>query len=121
MAIHLAIALAAATLIGSPNSGTTSPPSDAPATKAETFAATAGQVLGAASACDKIEKGRLDAAAHQVGQAVQGQVADDDELTSAHDMFNSGVAAGRQSVQNGETDCTAAAVRLADLERSVGH
>ena len=121
MAFHLAIALAGATLIGSPDSGTTLPPNDTPATKAETFAAAAGQVLGAASACDKIEPERLDAAAHKVGETVQEEVDDNDELTSAHDMFVDSVAAGRRSVASGDTDCDAAAARLADLERSVQH
>jgi hypothetical protein len=121
MTLHLAIALAGATLIGSPDSGATMPPSDTPATKAETFAAAAGQVLGAASACDEIEKDRLDTAAHQVGEAVQGEVDDEDELTSAHDMFVDSVAAGRRSVTSGETDCDAAADKLAELERSIKH
>ena len=60
MAIHLAIALAGATQIGSPGSGTTTPPTDMPATTAETLAAATGQVLGAASACEEI--GRVEAA-----------------------------------------------------------
>jgi hypothetical protein len=119
MALHLAIALAGATLIGSPESGATMPPGDAPTTRAEALAASAGQVLGAASACDKVEKDRLDAAAHKVGEAVQGEVSDDDELTSAHDMFVEAVVAGRRSVTSGSTDCDAAAAQLADLERSV--
>ena len=121
MALHLAIALAGATLIGSPESGGTLPPGDIPATKAETFAASAGQALGAASACDEIEKGRLDAAAQKVGDAVQGEVGDNDELTSAHDMFVEAVADGRRSVTSGNTDCEAAAAQLADLERAVQH
>ena len=121
MAIRLAIALVGATLIGSPESGTTMPPGDTPPTKAETFAAAAGQVLGAASACDKIEQDRLDNAAHQVGETVQGEVDDDDELTSAHDMFVDSVAAGRRSVTNGDMDCDAAAAKLVELERSIQH
>lgn len=121
MALHLAIALAGATLIGSPDSGTTEPPNDAPATKAETFAAAAGQVLGAASACDKIEKERLDAAAQQVGETVQGEVDDEDELTSAHDMFVENIAAGRRSVASGDTDCDSAAAKLVELERVIQH
>ena len=121
MALHLAIALLGATLIGSPESGTTMPPGDTPPTKAEIFAAAAGQVLGAASACDKIEQGRLDTAAHGVGETVQGEVDDDDELTSAHDMFVDSVAAGRRSIASGDIDCDAAEAKLAELERSIGH
>ena len=121
MGIHLAIALLSATLIGSPESGTTVPPGNMPPTKAETFAATAGQVLGAASACDKIEQGRLDTAAHRVGETVQDEVDDDDELTSAHDMFVDSIAAGRRSIASGDVDCDAAEARLAELERSMGH
>jgi hypothetical protein len=119
MALHLAIALLGATLIGSPESGTTMPPASTPATRAETFAAAAGQVLGAASACDKIGQDRLDSAAHQVGETVQGEVDDDDELTSAHDMFVDNVAAGRRSVASGDIDCDAADAKLAELERSI--
>ena len=119
MALHLAIALAGVTLIGSPDSGSTTPPNEMPVTRAQTLAASAGAVLGAASACDKIEKGRLDSAAQSVGEAVQGEVDDDDELTSAHDMFVEGIAAGRRSIASGDVDCDAAAARLADLERSV--
>ncbi|HKW52656.1 MAG TPA: hypothetical protein VJO12_03125 [Stellaceae bacterium] len=121
MALHLAIALMGATLIGSPDSGTTMPPEGTPATKAETFAAAAGHVLGAASACDKIDQDRLDSAAHQVGETVQGEVDDDDELTSAHAMFVDSVAAGRRSIASGDLDCDAAAAKLADLERSIRH
>lgn len=121
MALHLAIALLGATLIGSSQSGTTMSPGDTPPTKAEIFAAAAGQVLGAASACDKIEQGRLDAAAHRVGETVQDEVDDDDELTSAHDMFVDSAAAGRRSIANGDIDCDAAETRLAELERSIGY
>jgi hypothetical protein len=122
MALHLAIALLGATLIGSPESGMTMPPGDTPPpTKAETFAAAAGQVLGAASACDKIEQGRLDTAAHGVGETVQGEVDDDDELTSAHDLFVDSVAAGRRSIASGDIDCDAAEAKLAELERSIRH
>ncbi|HJT08124.1 MAG TPA: hypothetical protein VJ747_14420 [Stellaceae bacterium] len=121
MALHLAIALLGATLIGSPESGTTVPPGDTPPTRAEAFAAAAGQVLGAASACDKVERDRLDTAAHRVGETVQDEVEDDDELTSAHDMFVDSVALGRRSIASGEIDCDAAEARLAELERSIGH
>ena len=121
MALHLAIALLGVTLIGSPESGAAVPPGAPPPTKAETFAAAAGQVLGAASACDRIEQGRLDTAAHWVGETVQGEVDDDDELTSAHDVFVDNVAAGRQSIASGDTDCDAAEARLAELERSIRH
>jgi len=121
MALNLAIALVGMTLIGSPESGATMPPGDTPPTKAETFAAAAGQVLGAASACDRIEQGRLDMAAHRVGETVQDEVDDDDELTSAHNMFVDSVALGRRSIANGDIDCDAAEARLAELERSIGH
>lgn len=121
MAPHLAIALLGATLIASPGSGTTTPPSDTPPTKAETFAAAAGEVLGAASACDKIEQDRLDTAAHRVGETVQDEVDDDDELTNAHDMFVDSVAAGRRSIASGDIDCDAAEARLTELERSIKH
>jgi hypothetical protein len=121
MLLRLAIALAGATLIGSPDSGTTTAPGNTPATKAERFAAAAGHVLGAASACDAVDKDRLDAAAQQVGEVVQSQVDDDDELTSAHGMFVDNVAAGRRSVSGGETDCDAATAKLAELERSIRH
>ena len=125
MALHLALALAGATLIASPNidngnpdSGTTTPPAESGGTKAETFAAAAGQVLGAASACD-IDKSRLDAAAGKVGDVVEGTIQDQDELTSAHDLFVEAVAAGRKSVASGETNCEAAESQLTDLEQAV--
>lgn len=118
MAFHLPLALAAATLVASPGAGTTAPPGEGAGTKAETFAASSGQVLGAAQACG-VEKARLDAAARNVGKAVQGTVADQKELTSAHDRFIGGVAAGRQSVTSGATDCQAAGTHLSELERTV--
>lgn len=120
MAFHLALALAGATLIASPGAGTTTPPTEGTGTKAETFAASSGQVLGAAQACG-VEKSRLDAAAKNVGEAVQGTVADQKELTNAHDKFVGGVAAGRQSVTSGTTDCQAAGTHLSELERAVQH
>ncbi len=118
MALHLALALAGATLVASPDTGTTTPPAQGAGTKAETFAAASGQVLGAAQACG-VEQSRLDAAAKGVGQAVQGTVADQNELASAHDRFVGGVAAGRQSVASGATDCQAAGTHLGELERTV--
>lgn len=118
MAFHLALALAGATLIASPDAGSTTPPTAGTGTKVETFAATSGQVLGAAQACG-VEKSRLDAAAKNVGEAVQGTVANQNELTSAHDKFVGGVAAGRQSVTSGATDCQAAGSQLSELERTV--
>src|SRR5260221_14632334 len=116
MALHLAIALAGATLIGSPESGGTLPPGDIPATKAETFAASAGQVLGAASACDEIEKGRLAAAGQKVDDAVQGEGGDNDEMTSAHDMFVVAAADGRRPGRNGNTNSEDPAAHFAKLE-----
>ncbi len=118
MAFHLALALAGATLIASPDAGTTTPPTDTGRTKAETFAAASGQVLGAAQACG-VEQSRLDAAAKNVGETVQGSVADQNELTSAHDRFVGGVASGRQSVASGATDCQAAGNQLGELERTM--
>jgi hypothetical protein len=52
---------------------------------------------------------------------VQGEVGDNDELTTAHDMFVEAVAAGRRAVTSGNTDCESAAAQLAELERSVQH
>lgn len=114
---HLFLAAAGALLMASPDSGEMSAPNDK-LTEAEAISAAAGSVLGAAAACEQISKDRIDETASHVADLVAATASDDDELTSAKQLFDDNAAAGQDAVRKGEADCGSIEASLASLEKA---
>jgi hypothetical protein len=115
MVHHLVWALAGATLVGALGPGTGGS-SDQPPADLQTVVTAAGQVLGAATACDGIPQARVQAAAANVGQFAQETAASSEELEAAHAVFAESVHQGGNAVASGRTDCDQVTAALASLE-----
>ncbi len=131
MASRLSFALAGALLAASPALAQQgAPPGSAPSgeaqnpgpelTDAQAFSAAAGKIIGAASACDTISKERVSAAAEKASSLTSSVAADDDELTSAQELFNDAADVGKAAVKNGNASCSAVEVSFAKLEQIEG-
>ncbi|WP_244425404.1 ABC transporter substrate-binding protein [Bradyrhizobium sp. STM 3843] len=84
------------------------------------LASRVGPIVGAASACQAIDQGRVQAIVDKFREVIREASAgasDRDELTR---VFNGFVADGRNRVGASQTDCTTAGRQLAELERSLG-
>ena len=118
MAPHLAPILAGMLLVASP---APAPDDDAgvPLTDAEILSAAAGSILGAAAMCtDTISGDRLSAATDKLATLLSATVTDDDELTSAQQMFVENASAGKHAVETGRTDCRTVEASLVKLEHA---
>jgi hypothetical protein len=111
MVAHLAVALAAFTLVASPD------PALAPPPPADAVAFDLGHLLGAASACGMFDRDRLQAATVKakrlIRQSVERQGADDLEV---NERYRDGVEDGREAVLNDETSCSDVEAGLGGLE-----
>jgi hypothetical protein len=129
MTSYLSLALAGALLIASPALAQQqgAPPGSAPPngksqpgselTDAQAFSAAAGKIIGAASVCDSISKDRVSTAAEKASSLTSSVAADDDELTSAQQLFSDAADVGKQAVKSGNANCSAVEVSLAKLEQ----
>jgi hypothetical protein len=122
MTAYLRFALVGALLFASPtlaqeDSRATAPKVAPELTDAQAFSAVAGKIVGAASACDTIDKDRVSAAAEKVSVIASSVVADDDELTSAQQLFNEATKFGKAAVESGSASCATVEVSLAKLEQ----
>lgn len=116
MVPHAVLALLLAASIAAPATGTAILPSEK-LTDAEALAAAAGRILGAASLCGHITCARMHADIDRVNALLEKVIADDDELTSASQMFWEGVDEGGEALASGETDCLRAEAKLIEMER----
>jgi hypothetical protein len=127
MTAYLRCALVGALLVASPalaqqDSSPGPAPRQAPnagpeLTEAQAFSAVAGKIVGAASACDTIDKDRVSAAAQKVPEITSSVVADDDELTTAQQLFNDATEYGKAAVESGSASCSTVETSLAKLEQ----
>jgi len=131
MTSYLPLALAGALLVASPALAQQgAPPSSAPPggaqkpgpelTDAQAFSAAAGKIIGAASACDTISKERVSAATEKASSLTSSVAADDDELTSAQELFTDAADVGKAAVKSGNASCSTVEVSLAKLEQIEG-
>lgn len=117
MAARIALKLASAMLAGGPPP--VAPDGDDGAdslSDAEAFSAVAGTILGAASACNAIERDRVVAAGQKVSALVLSSASDDDEIDSAWQLFADNLATGKAAVASGVSDCQRVEAALAALE-----
>src|SRR5690348_17067784 len=108
---------AAAMLIGSQDPRVETPTAQ-PTADLQSFAAAAGQVLGAAAVCENIQKARVEKAAAQVGEVAKVAAAGPEELDAAHALFQKSVRDGRLAVASGDTDCQHVSGLLQALEQA---
>ncbi len=118
MAPHLAPLLAGLLLVASPGDNGNDDEGGIPLTMAEQLSAAAGTILGAAAMCRDISGARLSSATGKVAALVSAVVTDDDELTSAQQMFAENASAGKRAVESGRADCHAVEASLAKLEQA---
>jgi hypothetical protein len=117
MGPRLVWVVAGATLIGGLGPATGGP-SDGPSADLQTVVTAAGQVLGAATACDDIPQTRVEEAAASVGQFAQDTAASPEELAAAHAVFAESVQRGGDAVASGRTGCDQVTAALAKLEEA---
>jgi branched-chain amino acid transport system substrate-binding protein len=112
MAVYLVPLLASMLLVAAPDVG------DEPdLTDAEMLSTAAGGILGAAAMCREIPGDRVKAAADQVDTLVSAVIGDDDELTSANELFIKSAGEGKAALASGRTDCRTVEAALTRLER----
>jgi hypothetical protein len=121
MPTHVVLMVAGALLAASPGARVAEPPStampsDQSLTDAQAFSAVAGKIVGAATVCEAISRNRVAAAAAKVEKVASSIADDDDELTSARELFAAGTEAGKKAVRNGNANCDLVEASLARLE-----
>ncbi len=112
--IVIVLALAGATLIAAPDSGSDKYHPDA-AGAAQQRLAQAGEVLGAAWMCPAIDRTRLQAAMRKVEAMIDRGVDDNKQYYAAHNILDKGIDRGKH-----ESDCRRAEAALGDLEKQLG-
>jgi hypothetical protein len=111
--------LAAAIMAATPSAVRAQTDEQQPLTNAEMISASTGLVIGAASACPEVSRERVSAIMDKAAQAVAAAATDEDELTSAHDLFRENAETGRNQVNAGDVDCDQVNVAVAELERGL--
>jgi hypothetical protein len=86
-------------------------------TDAQAFSVAAGRILGAASACDQIDRGRVSSAANKAAELTVAVASDQDELSSAKELMKASAVMGRQAVQDGKADCKVVETAFGKLEK----
>ena len=116
MAVHLPLLLAGAMLIASPGFDSDDPSDQV--SDAQAFSAEAGTIIGAATACNQIDRQRLSAVAQKASDLVQS-IPDQEEAASAATLLATTARSGRAAVEHGAADCTTVEASLRKLEQAV--
>jgi hypothetical protein len=122
MATLIPILLSSALLVASPGTQGDNPAGNdeqgqRELTEAQAFSIAAGRILGAASACDQIERTRVSTAASKAAALTAAVATDDDELSSAKELMKASAVMGRQAVQDGKADCKIVEASFGKLEQ----
>jgi hypothetical protein len=86
--------------------------------QAEAFTIVAN-VLGAATACDRITHGRVSAMARQIGAVATARAVSVEDVSSIDRLLMVSAAAGRQAVDGGQLDCQTVETAFNKLEQIV--
>ena len=125
MAAMIPILFSGVLLAASPGTGNDNPPAnsrqDQQLTDAQAFSIAAGRILGAASACDQIDRGRVSTAANKAAVITAGFATSQDELSTAKDLMKASVDMGRRAVQDGKADCKIVETAFGKLEQVEQH
>jgi hypothetical protein len=131
MASLIPFVLSSALLVASPGNGDTPPGGNnqqdqSPGgndqqgrklTDAQAFSVAAGRILGAASACDQIDRARVSTAASKAATLTAAVAADEDELSTARQLMKASALVGRQTVEDGKADCNVVESSFSKLEK----
>jgi hypothetical protein len=122
MATLISILFSGVLLIASPGTQTDNPSGNdkqgqQELTDAQAFSIAAGRILGAASACDQIERGRVSTAASKAAALTAAVASDDNELSSAKELMKASAVMGRQAVQDGKADSKIVETSFGKLEQ----
>jgi hypothetical protein len=121
MAALIPFLLSSVLLVASPGSEGDNPPGSSEQqnqelTDAQAFSVAAGRILGAASACEQIDRGRVSTAVGKATALAASAAADDDEASTAQQMMKASAVMGRQAVQDGKADCNIVEASFVKLE-----
>jgi len=86
-------------------------------TDAKAFSIPAGRILGAASACDQIDRARVSTATSKAATLTAAAAADEEELSAAKELMKASALVGRQAVQDGKADCGIVEASFSKLEK----
>ena len=121
MASLIPFVLSSALLTASPGQGDTpgnnNDKQEQELTEAQAFSIAAGRILGAASACDQIDRSRVSTAVSKAAALAASAAADDDERSTANELMKASAAMGRQAVQDGKADCKIVEASFIKLEK----
>lgn len=126
MAALIPILLSGVLLAASPGTENDNPPANdghdqQELTDAQAFSIAAGRILGAASACDQIDRERVSTAANKAAVITAGFATSQDELSTAKDLMKASVDMGRRAVQDGKADCKIVETAFGKLEQVEQH
>lgn len=120
MASLIPFVLSAALLVASPGNGDTSPDNNdqqgRQLTDAQVFSVAAGRILGAATACDQIDRARVSTAASKAATLAASVAANEDELSTVKELMKASALMGRRAVQDGKADCKVVEASFSKLE-----
>lgn len=122
MAALIPILFSGVLLAASPGTENDNPPANKnqgqqELTDAQAFSIAAGRILGAASACDQIDRGRVSTAANKAAVITASFATSRDELSTAKDLMKASVDMGRRAVQDGKADCKIVEASFGKLEQ----
>jgi|SRR5579862_2388383 len=120
MPAQFSLLLASALLIGLPS--VTSPDDNVIGGQGpsylEMFSAVAGKVVGAAAFCNEISPDRVTAATEGAAMLASLHASNDEESTSARNLFTNGAILGMEAVRSGQVNCGPVEASLKSLERA---
>ena len=116
MATLTSLVLSAVLLIAS--SGVPEDESRADLMQPQAFAIVAN-VLGAATACDRIAHNHVSAMARQIAALATARAISVDEVTTINRLLRVSAAAGWQAVEDGQADCKTVEAAFNELEQIV--
>ena len=121
MASLIPLVFSAALLVASPGNGDASPDNNdqqgQQLTDAQAFSIAAGRNLGAATACDRIDRARVSTAASKAATLAASAATDEDELSTVKELMRASALVGRQAVQDGKADCRVVEASFSTLEK----
>jgi len=93
------------------------PPGESPP-NARSFATFAGRVIGAASACQDVEAGRIYAVSGRIAAVLRSAAASEDEASAMNDLLIARESEGQRLIAGGQLKCPDAGRDFANLENT---
>ncbi len=84
---------------------------------AQSFALVAGQILGAASACEKIDENRVSDATQKAVKITKDSAESQEDIEAAQQYMLDAADSARDAVKNGTADCDRVSASFSKLEQ----